>query len=133
MDTIDTLILGRVNKFVRDSLAEPNGGTIVGGVDEKAMSVQGILCTTRIDADGDMVEPAGLILDRHKANPIVCLNHNVRGLPVARAVDKDGNYTVYVAKTQFPNVTGIPLVGTAYFTNSTASGKTSPTSRTAGR
>lgn len=81
------------------------------GVDTKAMFVEGILSTPADDADGDSVNPYGGIFERHQKNPVVLLNHNVKGLPIGRAETPDGRYTVRV------NAAGDAVVGRCYFTD----------------
>lgn len=85
---------------------------VTSGVDEKNVSVSGILSTPTVDADGDSVNPAGGEFSRHRANPVVCLNHNIKGLPIGRAEDPDGRYSVKAVDGQ--------LVGTCYFSQSNA-------------
>lgn len=85
-----------INKYYRDTLSDPGAASADLAVDPKTLSVSGILCTASVDADGDSVEPAGIILERHRLNPVVCLNHRSKDLPVGIAEDANGNYTVRI-------------------------------------
>lgn len=69
-------------------------------IDRAQMAVTGVICAAVRDRDGDILEPGGADTTRHRANPIVFLNHGIVGgipgmaLPVGRAMDPGGNYSV---------------------------------------
>lgn len=78
------------------------------GVDVANMSVSAVLCTETVDRQGDSINPAGINLAMHRANPVVMFCHKLTEMPIAKAVDKDGAYTVRL------DASG-RLVGTAFF------------------
>lgn len=80
-------------------------------VDGRRMMVTSVIATARRDRDGDIVVPAGAILDDHKINPVVMYYHGKSGnLPIGKAEDPDRNYTVRLA--------GDRLVADTYFAQS---------------
>jgi hypothetical protein len=70
-------------------------------VDSKSMTVTGVIASPNVDQEGDIVEPGGLRMARHKTNPIVFLNHGfVAGvpgmsLPIGKCETPEGNYTCW--------------------------------------
>lgn len=76
--------------------------------DSRKMCVTHVLVTANPDGQGDIVEPDGGLFDVHRKHPIVLLDHGINyKLPVAKAKDGSGNYTVrksggkVTAKTYF--------------------------------
>lgn len=71
-------------------------------VDKGQASVSLIISTANEDRSRDIVVPSGLDTKNHRANPVVFLEHGLRGLPipVGLAVDDKSQYTVYCDETQ---------------------------------
>lgn len=77
-------------------------------VDTRKMCISHILVTPAPDLQGDVVVPSGGILESHRRTPTVLFDHGVGyKLPIARAMDRSGLYTVrksekkVTAKTYF--------------------------------
>ena len=73
---------------------------------DEEMTVIAKISTTAVDADGDVVDPAGCILTRFLKNPVIHADHSYKiedviGKATEIAVTKDG----ITAKIQFANVT----------------------------
>lgn len=69
-------------------------------IDTKAMSVQAVISTPRIDREGDSLNPRGCVLDEYKTNPVVLWEHGfdpvVGKKPIARSDTPDGQLTVKI-------------------------------------
>lgn len=84
--------------------------------DRGEMSVTCVLTTPACDRQGDIVEPEGVNLIEHQSNPIVMFAHGRdHKLPIGKAEDKDGNYTVRLVHGADGNPV---LVGKTYFSQS---------------
>lgn len=67
-------------------------------VDTRRMVVTSVIATATQDRDGDIVIPSGADLTEHRINPVVMYHHGKdRNLPIGKAEDADGNYTVRLA------------------------------------
>lgn len=86
-------------------------------VDTKKMCVTAVLTARSPDRQGDIVDPLGGNFGEHMANPVVMFHHGKQHrLPIGKAEDPDGNYTVQNYKAQ----QGDLLFGTTYFAQSNA-------------
>lgn len=84
-------------------------------VDQSACTVTAILTTRTPDRQGDIVDPAGGDFSEHQTNPVVMFHHGkTHKLPIGKAEDRDGNYTVRLVKAQDGDV----LLGTTHFAQS---------------
>lgn len=84
-------------------------------VDPSAMSVTAILTTRTPDRQGDIVDPEGGDFSEHRTNPVVMFHHGKQyKLPIGKAEDRNGNYTVRMVKS----ADGPVLVGTTHFAQS---------------
>lgn len=82
-------------------------------VNEREMSVTCVLATARPDRQGDIVEPRGADFAEHRLNPVVLFHHGKGGhLPIGKAEDARGNYTVRLAKSRDGDDV---LLGTTHF------------------
>lgn len=104
---------------LKDSLAQlaAPAQTYKQSIDRSKMAVTAILTTRRPDRQGDVIDPSGGDFSEHTTNPIVLFHHGKAGhkLPIGKAEDSDGNYTVRVVKSKDgENV----LVGTTHFSQS---------------
>lgn len=74
------------------SYADPNAKAVE--VDAKTATARFLITSKSEDRHGDVVEPHGCEgrLERYAKNPVVFFGHKSYGLPVGRAVDKDGNW-----------------------------------------
>lgn len=87
-------------------------GSTFGGndVDTRKMCISHVLVTPTPDLQGDVVVPSGGMLDAHRKTPTVLFDHGVNyQLPIAKACDRHGMYTVRKSK----NV----VTASTYFTN----------------
>lgn len=81
-------------------------------VDLGTMSVRAVLTTRSPDRQGDIVDPTGGDFGEHRVNPVVLFHHGKdHRLPIGKAEDPDGNYTVQLVKA----ADGHLLLGTTYF------------------
>ena len=87
-------------------------------VSRRDMTVTGVLTTPSPDRQGDIVVPGGADFSEHRINPVVLFHHG-KGqnghLPIGKAEDRDGNYTVRLVKGQDGRDR---LVGTTHFSQS---------------
>ena len=84
-------------------------------IDRGAMSVTAILTTRTPDRQGDIIDPAGGDFSEHETNPVVLFHHaKTHKLPIGKAEDRDGNYTVRLVKASDGDV----LIGTTHFAQS---------------
>ena len=87
-------------------------------VSKRDMSVTCVLTTPAPDRQGDIVVPAGADFSEHRINPVVLFHHG-KGqnghLPIGKAEDRNGNYTVRLTKGQDGQDR---LVGTTHFSQS---------------
>jgi hypothetical protein len=84
-------------------------------VDRGRMAVTAILTTANADRQGDVIDPAGGDFSEHRTNPVVMFHHGKQHkLPIGKAEDRDGNYTVRLVKSADGNL----LVGTTHFAQS---------------
>lgn len=81
-------------------------------VDTNKMCVTSVLTTRTPDRQGDIVDPLGGNFAEHESNPVVMFHHGKdHKLPIGKAEDANGNYTVRHFKSQDGDV----LFGTTYF------------------
>src|SRR5690349_16801040 len=73
---------------------------VVRQVDERTVKV--IATDGRLDRAGEIVEPAGAVLDNYRKNPIVLFNHD-RNRPIARAADVANRNSRIEATIVFPD------------------------------
>ncbi len=68
-------------------------------------AVVGTITTNRVDRDGEVVDPAGAVLDDYRKNPVVMYGHDYHSLPIGKNIwvkaTKDGHGLV--AKTEYAN------------------------------
>ncbi len=68
-------------------------------------AVVGTITTNRVDRDGEVVDPAGAMLDDYRKNPVVMYGHDYHSLPIGKNIwvkaTKDGHGLV--AKTEYAN------------------------------
>lgn len=84
-------------------------------VNKSQMSVTCILTTDRADRQGDVIDPSGGDFSEHVTNPVVMFHHGkTHKLPIGKAEDPDGNYTVRLVKS----ADGPVLCGTTHFAQS---------------
>lgn len=87
-------------------------------VSTRDMSATCVLTTPAPDRQGDIVVPSGADFSEHRINPVVLFHHG-KGqnghLPIGKAEDRSGNYTVRLLKGQDGRDR---LVGTTYFSQS---------------
>jgi hypothetical protein len=89
-----------VLKDVAASLAAP-AARFKPAVDRSKMAVTCVLTTPAIDRQGDIIEPAGGDFSEHMTNPVVMFHHGKQHkLPIGKAEDEYGNYTVRLVKSQ---------------------------------
>ncbi len=86
-------------------------------IDKSAMSSTAVLTTINPDRQGDVIDPTGGDFSEHQTNPIVMFHHGKAGhkLPLGKAEDRNGNYTVRLVKAQDGSDV---LVGTTHFSQS---------------
>ncbi len=70
------------------------------GIDAEARLVEAVISTGRRDRDGDIVEPAGWVLDSFLRNPVVLWLHD-QAKPIGRCVEIRREGDALVATTQF--------------------------------
>ena len=78
-------------------------GSVIGknDVDTRKMCISHILVTPSPDLQGDVVVPKGGILEGHRRTPTVLFDHGVGyKLPIARAADRNGLYSVRKSEKQ---------------------------------
>jgi len=84
-------------------------------VDQSNCSVTAVLTTRTADRQGDIIDPAGGDFDEHRTNPVVMFHHGkTHKLPIGKAEDANGNYTVRLVKARDGEV----LLGTTHFSQS---------------
>lgn len=84
-------------------------------IDTHKMCVTAVLTTRTADRQGDIVDPTGGDFSEHSTNPVVMFHHGKdHKLPIGKAEDPDGNYTVRLVKA----ADGDLLLGTTYFAQS---------------
>lgn len=84
-------------------------------VDKGKMCVTAVLTTRTPDRQGDIVDPVGGRFGDHVLNPLVMFHHGKdHKLPIGKAEDRDGNYTVRHVKARDGDV----LIGTTHFSQS---------------
>jgi hypothetical protein len=82
-------------------------------VNTRDMSVTAVLTTRTPDRQGDVIDPLGGNFSEHESNPVVMFHHGkTHKLPIGKAEDKNGNYTVKVVKSQDG---GHAVIGTTHF------------------
>lgn len=97
------------------SLAAPPA-TFKPNVDKGKMSVTAVLTTRTPDRQGDVIDPLGGDFSEHETNPVVMFHHGKEHkLPIGKAEDRDGNYTVRLVKARDCSDA---LVGTTHFAQS---------------
>lgn len=85
-------------------------------VDKGKMSVTAVLTTRTPDRQGDIIDPAGGDFAEHESNPVVMFHHGKdHKLPIGKAEDADGNYTVRLVKARDGSDV---LLGTTHFSQS---------------
>jgi hypothetical protein len=81
-------------------------------IDTHNMCVTAVLTTRTPDRQGDIVDPTGGDFSEHMTNPVVMFHHGKdHRLPIGKAEDPDGNYTVRLVKA----ADGDLLLGTTHF------------------
>ncbi len=112
----DSLYGVSVLKDTAASLAAPVITTDNPRVDQSAMSVTCVLTSANPDRQGDIINPAGGDFSEHETNPVVMFHHGKQHkLPIGKAEDRNGNYTVKHVKSPVGNDI---LIGTTYFAQS---------------
>lgn len=72
------------------------------------------ISTKTPDRSKDVVQPKGVNLKNYKRNPVVALNHNYQGLPIAKTTDIKVTDDGIVAQVQFPKKGVHALADTVY-------------------
>ncbi len=112
----DSLFGVSILKDTAASLAAPVITTDNPRVDQSAMSVTCVLTSANPDRQGDIINPAGGDFSEHETNPVVMFHHGKQHkLPIGKAEDRDGNYTVKHVKSPTGNDI---LIGTTHFAQS---------------
>ena len=67
-------------------------------INTTSMSATAIISTPTPDRSDDIVEPAGIVLDNYRKNPVVFFDHGFSGVyfPIGKSEDSDGKLTVVV-------------------------------------
>lgn len=105
-----------VLKDTAASLAAPVITTDNPRVDQSAMSVTCVLTSANPDRQGDIINPRGGDFSEHETNPVVMFHHGKQHkLPIGKAEDRNGNYTVRHVKSPTGNDI---LIGTTHFAQS---------------
>ncbi len=103
-----------VLKSALAALAAPVA-TLKPHVDQAKMAVTAVLTTSIADRQGDVIDPMGGDFSEHETNPVVMFHHGKQHkLPIGKAEDRNGNYTVHAVKS----ADGPVLLGTTYFAQS---------------
>ncbi len=63
--------------------------------------IVGMITTNSIDRYGEVVDPAGAMLDKYRKNPVVLLNHITWGLPIGKNIWIKAEPNGLLAKTRF--------------------------------
>ncbi len=112
----DSLFGVSILKNAHASLAAPVITTDNPRVDQSAMSVTCVLTSANPDRQGDIINPTGGDFSEHETNPVVMFHHGKQHkLPIGKAEDRDGNYTVKNVKSPVGNDI---LIGTTHFAQS---------------
>lgn len=105
-----------VLKNAHASLAAPVMTTDNPRVNQSEMSVTCVLTSANPDRQGDVIDPLGGDFSEHETNPVVMFHHGKQHkLPIGKAEDRNGNYTVRHMKSPAGNDI---LVGTTHFAQS---------------
>lgn len=72
------------------------------------------ISTMNPDRSHDVVDPGGADIEAYLRNPVVALNHNYQGLPIAKTEQLEINDDRIMAKVRFPDRGVYPLADTVY-------------------
>lgn len=70
-------------------------------LDTQTMSARAIFSTDSLDRVGDVLRTAGIDTSNHIKNPVILWNHGLQfSIPIGKAVDPEGNYTVEIGESE---------------------------------
>lgn len=96
------------NKTIRKTF----DSTLVKEADDSSLIVT--ISTANPDRSHDVVDPSGVDLTSYLKNPVVALNHNYQGLPIAKTEQIEVKEDRIMAKVTFPKRGVYPLADTVH-------------------
>ena len=80
-----------------------NTASTAKSVDREARTIDFVVSNGSVDRDGDIIDPAGWVLDDYVKNPVVLWGHNSTAPAVAQAIEIGVQNDALVARAQFPS------------------------------